>query len=271
MEEQILIFFKLLNAAIREKDEILFGQCWNKNSYHRSFSGPEAISGANLYLELTDNDLYLAADSSEFQHHEYGYLLLGSFIKSHSNADADYIYLLVRVQDESIRIEALSRSRLEIEAIIDNKNSVPFNQSISENQAEAKLTDEDYLIQYFRELNASLNQNAESKFAESWIEKAFYYNLSGEGGLSGKELYTIASNAAWQLNPITELSSFFENPEAILVHLSIWLKALEMEKPGEEGLVLLIINNGQLKILGYGTDMSAMRHLYLKYKEGAVL
>ena len=85
MEEQIIIFFKLLNSAIREKDEILFGQCWNKNSYHRSFSGPEAISGANLYLELTDNDLYLAADSSEFENHENGYLLLGSFIKSHSN------------------------------------------------------------------------------------------------------------------------------------------------------------------------------------------
>ena len=131
MEEQIIIFFKLLNSAIHEKDEILFGQCWNKNSYNRSFSGPEAISGANLYLELTDNDLYLAADSSEFENHENGYLLLGSFIKSHSNADIDYIYLLVREQDESIRIEALSRSRLEIEAIIDNKNSVPFNVHVS--------------------------------------------------------------------------------------------------------------------------------------------
>jgi hypothetical protein len=271
MEERINIFLNLINSAIREKDELLFNRCWNKNSYNRPFSGPEAISGANLFLELTDNELHLSLDTADFENHDTGLLLIGVFVKSTSNTATDYIYILIRESDDTFIIEAVSRSRLELEAIIENKITI-YSPEKTETTAEKSTTsNEDSILGFFKEINIALNSHSETKFTESWIEKGFYHNLSGEGGLSGKELFTIATNAAWHLNPIPELSSLFENPQAMLIHLSIWLKALEMEKPGEEGLVLLIISNGQLKILGYGTDMSAMRHLYLKYKEGAVL
>jgi hypothetical protein len=158
-----------------------------------------------------------------------------------------------------------------MEAIVERKILTPVTIPVIEEHTPLEITEEELFEQYFSDLNSSLNNYSENIFASFWAEKAYYHNLSGEGGLSGQELYTVATNAAWQLNPIFELSTFFEKPDAILIHLSIWLKSLEMEKPGEEGLMLLIKAENKVKILGYGTDLSAMRHLYLKYMEGSVL
>ncbi len=274
MNEQIKLFFDNINRAVFEKDELLFEKCWKTNCYNRQFSGPEGISGNHLYTLLTDNKLTLFFDLAETEISEMDKMfLLGAFLKTDNKTDEDFIYFLMENTEADIFIVASSRSRVEIEGLLDSKSkfsatSASFDEVIDVPIAQ---TEENMFVQFFDELNQALNSHSENKFEAKWFDKAYYHNLSGEGGLSGKELYTIATNASWQLNQITELTSFFENPDAILVHLSIWLKALEMEKPGEEALLLLIKTNNSLKILGYGTNLSAMRHLYLKYKEGTVL
>jgi hypothetical protein len=270
MKELILLFFEKLNLSLSNRNELLFSDCWNKQTYLRIYGGPEAISGQNLFNELCDNELILEPEPEFELNDNSSSLLIGAFLKK-ENSSVDYIYFVMDNIDNEFKISAASRSRIEMEAIIERKLPLAVSGSTTEQNTAFNLTDEELFEQYFRDLNRSLINHAENIFASHWVEKAYFHNLSGEGGLSGKELYTIAKDAAWQLNPIFELSSIFEKPEAMLIHLSIWLKTLEMEKPGEEGLLLLIKVENQVKILGYGTDLSAMRHLYLKYKEGSVL
>jgi hypothetical protein len=274
MNDLIRIFFDQINQSITENDELHFRNCWNENNFSRRISGSEGLSGMNLFSELRDNHLHLNPEFDSIDlNEEASHVLIGAFTMSENNSEVDYFYFLLSITGEHFSIVACSRSRPEIESILDNKMKlIPIKPLFESETTDVKvLTEEELFEQYFNRLNDALNGLDETHFAEFWEAKAYYHNLSGEGGLSGKELYTQATNGKWQLNPIFDLTTFFENPDAILIHLSIWLKTLEMEKPGEEGLLLLIKNNGVVKMFGYGTDLSAMRHLYLKFREGTVL
>jgi hypothetical protein len=270
MKEQIILFFEKLNHFLAEKNEFDFSGLWNTQSYGRNVGGPEALSGEHIYYELSDNDLLLVPET-DFELNENSQTqLVGAYLKK-ENSSVDYIYIVLDISEHDFKIIAASRSKIEMEAIIERKLPVPLSIQSKEEDTILEISQEELFEQYFSDINRAFNHHAENTFAGYWIEKAYFHNLSGEGGLSGKELYTLATNANWQLNPIFELSTFFEKPDAILIHLSIWLKTLEMEKPGDEGLLLLIKTENKVKILGYGTDLSSMRHLYLKYKEGSVL
>jgi hypothetical protein len=270
MKEQILLFFEKLNHFIAEKNEFEFSSIWNVQSYKSNVGGPDALSGAHLFNELCDNDLLLEPDT-DFEFNENSKrILLGAYLKK-ENSSVDYMYFVLDISEANFKMIAASRSKTEMEVIIDRKLPVPISVSLNVEENPIEITEEERFEQYFNDMNRALNHHSENIFAGYWIEKAYFHNLCGEGGLSGKELYTLATNANWQLNPVFELSSFFEKPDAILIHLSIWLKTMEMEKPGDEGLLLLIKTENKVKILGYGTDLSSMRHLYLKYKEGNVL
>jgi len=270
MKEQILSFFEKIKHLLSEQNEFEFSNCWYEQSYGRNVGGPEAISGKNLFTELSDNHLFPEIDTDFDLVENNQTQLIAAFLKNEKET-VDYVYFVIDTACPDFKIIAASRSKSEMDAIIDRKLSLPVSVATIETESPIEITEEERFEHYFNDLNQTLNHHSEVAFAEYWVEKAYYHNLCGEGGLSGKELYTVATDATWQLNPVFELSTFFEKPDAILIHLSIWLKMLEMEKPGEEGLLLLIKVDNKVKILGFGTDLSAMRHLYLKYKEGSVL
>lgn len=275
MMSKIHNYISGFNVFLNNKNEKEFKAIWHPETYSRNISGPEGKSGENVFLEFSENpDLsFEVIDIEYFEESEF--YIVGVYVFNNKNRDVSlfYNFLLLEKNNDNFLVRAFSESKEELEGLIsdmsDRKQPVFYFEGEHNNtEIATEFSTEASVSKLFLALNAALDKKEEQSFANHWIGRAYYHNLCGEGGISGQELFTQAKNAAWHINPLLEYASQFDDPEALLLPISIWLSLMEMKKPGDDALMLLIKKADSYKIIGFGTDLSSMRLLYLKYKEG---
>jgi hypothetical protein len=269
--------FNTLNEALKHNNDATFRSLWHAESYTRNLVGPEGWSGDALFTEAINSGLSLVPELNDIEIlEEPNAYLVGCYLKKEEETDDsennDYCYLLVMPDkiSQALYIWGAGSANEAVAGLWNRLSEQPaaasFAQETKQEEAAPIISIEEAAIALIEKINSALDHKNEQNFAGYWLPRAYHHNLCGEGGLSGKEFATQATEGKWQLKAQMQYASVFENPEAILIPCEIWLSALDMPKANDERFLLLVNSNSEIKILGLGVDMSEMRHLYLSYK-----
>jgi hypothetical protein len=272
--------FKALSTALKNNNEESFKHLWHTESYTRNLVGPDGMSGDAVFTQAVNGSFTLIPELNDVEELEDpDAYIIGCYLKPNevsSTDNVDYRYILIgKDKTQQLFLWAMGEtkeallglwSRLSqnaaathsVENVINPENIAPI------------ISMEEAALELIKELNIAIFNNNEQLFSQYWLPRAYHFNLSADGGLSGREFYTQAVSQQWQLKGLLEYASLYDHPEAILIPCQLWLKMLEIPKNNDERMLLLVNSNGSLKALGMGTDLSEMRHLYLSFKGEAL-
>jgi hypothetical protein len=274
-------FFRSFKAALTQNSESNFRALWHPESFSRNLVGGSGLSGDAVFTQAVNGQWTLVPDMQTLEVLEgpMAYFLacdLKDISPANKSEAIDRVYVLLG-QDQvtkNLWLLGAGESKKEVlqlwERLSENEHA-PSDQAIDEED----LVDEDVLpllsteeaaLEIINKLNRALEKGDEQAFADQWLFRGYQHNLAGKGGLPGHEFFTQLKESHSNIKALLEYATLFDNPEGILIPINLWLRQLDMAKANDERLLLLVNVQKELKVLGVGTNLTEMRHLYLSYK-----
>lgn len=274
-------FFRSFKASLSQNSESNFRALWHPESYTRNLIGGSGLSGDAVFTQAINGQWTLVPDmqSLEVLQDPMAYFLACDLqdIKPKAKAEnIDRVFVLLG-QDQlskNLWLLAAGESKEEVLALwkrLSENKHAPSDHPIDEEDLVDKdllplLSTEEAALEIIKKLNESLENKDEDTFQSLWLRSGYQHNLAGKGGLPGHEFYTQLKESQLSIKALLEYATFFDNPEGILIPLNLWLKQLNIPKANDERLLLIVNVQTELRILGVGTELTEMRHLYLSYK-----
>lgn len=272
--------FQKLSQAIQSNDESEYRNLWHPESYTRNLVGANGWSGDAVFTQAANGRWTLLPEFGDVENLENPTaFLVGCYIQNQDQPDEEaeeYVYALIG-QDaftKNLWLLGVGENREEVLGLwtrLNENEDAPVNGAESEPEEKFDnispiLSTEEAALAIITQLNETLKSQDEQAFADHWIFRGYKHNLVGESGLPGHEFYIQAAAGIWQLKPLLEYASMFDNPEGILIPCQIWLGMPDMPKADDERYLLLVNSLGKLKALGIGSNITELRHLFLSYK-----
>lgn len=270
--------FKTLSQALKTNSEGDFRALWHPESYTRNLVGGSGLSGDAVFTQAANGRWTLIPELGDVESLEQPTAyLLGCYIKNQENPEheaEDYVYALIGQDSltKNLWLLGIGENREEVLGLWTRLNENEEAPSVQATENEKKydnisplLSTEEAALELIRKLNHALEKQDEQLFATQWLLRGYKHNLVGTSGLPGHEFY-IQAAGQWQLKPQLEYASMFDNPEGILIPCQIWLGMTDLPRQDDERYLLFVNAAGSLKVLGIGSNLTEMRHLFLSYK-----
>ncbi len=280
-------FFRNFRTALKANSEGNFRALWHPESYTRNLVGGSGLSGDAVFTQAINGQWTLEPDlqTLELLEEPMAYLLGCKLKDLYPGAEPsvvrDYVYVLLGQDQASQNLWLLGagESKEEVmqlwERLSENEHAPSDEPLDEEDQVDPNvlplLSTEEAALQLIKDLNNALDQQQEQAFAALWVFKGYQHNLAGKGGIPGHEFYIQLREQQCHIKALLEYATLFDSPEGILIPINLWLKQIHKAKLNDERLLLLVNVQGALKILGVGTQLTEMRHLYLSHKSNVMV